>query len=105
MKEGELREHAVCDLCGNKIGSSGLPLFWIAVIQRHGVLLSALRRQDALSTLLGGSAALAQATGPDEDMTTPMMHPIELTICETCAMEDRITMAALEKAAQEELPK
>ena len=37
MKEAELRRYATCSLCGQKIGHTGLPLFWTVTIERFGV--------------------------------------------------------------------
>ncbi len=37
MKERELREHATCSLCRQKIGHTGLPLFWVVRIERFGI--------------------------------------------------------------------
>lgn len=87
MKETELRQHAVCSMCKNKIGASGLPMFWTLKIERHGVKLDALQRQTGLTALLGGNAKLAQVMGADEEMTVPMMEPVNLTVCEDCCTE------------------
>ena len=88
MKEKELRECATCAVCGNKIGQSGLPMFWRVRLERHGVKLDAVRRQSGLTALLGGSAELAAVMGADEDMTMPMMDPVTLTVCEDCCTKD-----------------
>lgn len=84
MKERELRQHASCNLCGRKIGESGLPLFWVVSIERHGIKADVVRRQTGLAMMMG-SAALAQAMGPDEDMTMPIMEPVRITVCEPCS--------------------
>ncbi len=94
MKEKELREHAKCDLCELGIGHTGLPLFWTVKIERHGVLIDAVRRQDGLGAFLG-SPALAAVMGTDEEMTKPMMAPVELTVCESCATDRGLPIAAL----------
>ncbi len=99
MKEKELREHATCDVCGKKIGAAGLPMFWIVRIERHGLLLDAMKRQDGLAMFFGGHSGLAEVMGPNEDMTTPLMAPVELTVCETCGTPERIIGVALEKAS------
>jgi hypothetical protein len=85
MKERELREHTTCTICKKKIGHTGLPLFWTARIQRHGLKRDALMRQQGLAMMLGGSGALAMAMGPDEEMTETL-EDVELTLCEDCAM-------------------
>ena len=86
MKEKELREHAVCSICGELIGNSGLPLFWTVVAERHSILMSAVRRQSGLASFLGGSARLAMALCTDEEMTLTMLGPLHLTVCESCAV-------------------
>lgn len=93
MKEAELRKHAVCSLCRQKIGVSGLPLFWRVTIERFGVHLDRIRRQDGLTALLGGRAGLASVMGPDEDLAEPLMEKLVLTVCDPCAMrETRIAL-------------
>jgi hypothetical protein len=86
MREIELRKHAICSRCKNKIGHTGLPLFWTLTIDRHGLDHGALTRNAGLTMMLGGHVALAQALGPDEEMTQKMMDTREITLCETCAM-------------------
>jgi len=85
MRERELREHTTCSICKRKIGHTGLPLFWTARILRYGLKRDALMRQQGLTMFLGGSAALAMAMGPNEDMTETL-EDIDLTLCEDCAM-------------------
>jgi hypothetical protein len=102
MKEEELREHAKCNVCGKGIGASGLPMFWTVRVERHGLKADAIQRQTGLTMMLGGHAGLARVMGPDEEMTTPLMDPVELTVCETCASPERIIGVALEKASSRE---
>ena len=85
MKEKELRKHAICSQCGKPIGHTGLPLFWTLEIDRHGIKLDAVKRQDGLTALLGGHAGIAQVMGTDEEMTEKMMDTKRITLCETCA--------------------
>jgi hypothetical protein len=88
MKEKELREAAKCAMCNKLIGHTGLPMFWRVTLERHGVDLNAVRRQDGLTAMLGGRAELAGVMGADEEMTVPLMEPITVTLCETCAMDN-----------------
>ena len=83
MKEKELRECAVCARCGKKIGATGLPLFWRVRIERYGLKIDALKRQQGLTMMLGGHAILAQVMGTDEDMAEKISSK-EVTICEDC---------------------
>jgi hypothetical protein len=94
MKEAELRRHCVCSLCAKGIGASGIPLFWRVTVERFGVDLTAVKRQDGLGAMLGHSA-LAAVMGPDHDMARPVMDPVTLTVCETCACERHMPVAAL----------
>lgn len=93
MKETELRKHAICDNCKKPIGHTQLPLFWTVTIDRWGIDLQAMRRQSGLSMLLG-STNLAQVMGADEDMATRILGPVELTLCEECALGD-VNLAVL----------
>lgn len=95
MKEKELRAHATCSLCRQKIGASGLPLFYRLTVERFGVKLDAVRRQAGLEMMLGGHVLIAQAMGPDEEMTMPMMEKLVLVVCESCSTETRHCVAGL----------
>lgn len=95
MKEGELRQHAKCNLCGRLIGESRLPLFWTVTIQRYGLKLDAIQRQDGLTAMLGGNALLAMHMGTNEDLAAPVMEPVTLTVCETCAIEAKVPVAVM----------
>jgi hypothetical protein len=85
MREDELRKHAICSKCKNRIGHTGVPIFWTLKIDRIGIKMDAIQRQQGLAMMLGGNALLAQVMGPNEDMTQPMMDTIEITLCEECA--------------------
>lgn len=87
MKESELRTHADCSICGGKTCSgSPLPLFWTVKLERHALDIGAATRQQGLTMQLGMNAALAQAMGPNEDMTK-LVEENEITVCEACAMK------------------
>ena len=87
MKEKELRAHSVCSICRQKIGASGLPLFYRLTIERFGVDMSAVSRQTGLAMMLNGNGYLAGVMGRDEDMATPIMEKLTLVVCELCAGE------------------
>ncbi len=99
MREEELREHAKCSKCGRGIGHTGLPLFWTLKVERFGLDLRALERQQGLTAIVR-SPLIARVLGPDEELTRPMMDPVELTLCEICAMEP-IAIAVLALAQAE----
>ena len=89
MKETQLREIAKCALCGEKIGHAGVPLFWRVRIERWGLKMDALRRQQGLTMVVGGHAVLAGVMGPDEDMAEKIFT-MEITVCEICATNKRL---------------
>ena len=99
MKENELRESAKCGVCGNFFGHTGIPLFWRITVERFGIDMKAVQRQDGLAQLLGGSQ-LANIMGTDEDMTKPMMDPVKVTICEDCIIKPVIIAMLAEKGEQ-----
>ncbi len=105
MKRAELLKHATCNLCSKPIGNSGLPLFWTVSINRYGIDMQAAKRSDALGTYLG-SQAIANIMGPDEDLAEPVMEaPVELTVCEKCACDRGLPIAAMaEHGRKEEVP-
>lgn len=84
LREKELREAAICAKCGKKIGETGIPLFYLVTIERHGVDRKAILRQAGLEALVG-SVMIAQALSPNDDMTEPIMERGTITICEPCA--------------------
>ncbi len=96
MKEKELRKHAICSICGQKIGHTGLPLFWTLVIERHGIKMEVIRSQDGLAALLGSGSELAQVVGTDAPMTVTVLGPITVTVCEACAAGDICLMQLAE---------
>lgn len=100
MKEAELRECTTCALCGQLIGVSGLPLFWRVTVERYGIDMHAVRRQDGLAAFMG-SSHLAAVMGPDEDVARPMMEPVKLTLCEPCGMAET-RVAVLSEAGRED---
>ena len=86
MKAKELLEHSKCSFCKKPIGHTGLPLFWTINVERHGIKMDAVRRYDGLAAFMG-SQLLADAMGPDEEMTLTMCGPVEFTVCENCLVE------------------
>ncbi len=84
MKEKELREAAICEICNKPIGASGVPLFYRVRIERYGLNARALQRQQGLTAMLDGHAALAAIMGPNEDIADKISST-EITVCETCS--------------------
>lgn len=95
MKAAELRAHATCALCDQKIGASGVPLFWVVTVERFGVDLGAIKRHDGLAAVLGGNQLLAGVMGPNEDLAQSMMSPTTVTICERCSSARSALVAEL----------
>lgn len=94
MKEYELRQLSTCAVCGKKLLHTGLPLFWRVTIERFGIDVGAVRRLDGLAAMLG-NAHLASIMGPDEDVAKPVMDSVRLVMCEPCAVEQDLPVAAL----------
>lgn len=84
MREDELRAMATCSHCGRGIGASGLPLFWRIKVERFGLDLSELQKQQGLAMMLGGNGLLARIMGPDAELARPLMEAVTLSICEPC---------------------
>ncbi len=104
MKEKELRERAVCNSCGKKVGACGSPFIWTVKIERHMVDMAPMKRQDGLTAMLGGNAMLANVMGMDEAMTTRISSS-DRTVCDDCAMltdAPGIAFLALEPEGVEE---
>lgn len=99
MKELELRQRATCAVCQSGIGATGLPLFWVLTIERFGLDMQAIQRQQGLTMMLGGHAGIASVMGPDEDMAKPMMEPVKVSICESCAMRPVLVVALAEEGS------
>lgn len=95
MKERELRAVAKCHICDKGFGHTGLPLFWRVQVTRYGVDADAVRRQDGLTAMLGGHAALAQIMGTDDDMAKPIGDSTTITVCESCATDKSVPVALL----------
>lgn len=83
MREDELRQHAKCDYCNKLIGHTGLPGFITVELKTWSIDLGACRRQDGLAQVLGGSHALAQVMGPQEEMAK-QVYSETATCCMSC---------------------
>ncbi len=101
MKEIELRKHAKCSICKNLIGHTGLPIFWTIKIEHFGIDMKAVKRQDGLAALLE-NPYLAHVMGPNEEMTQSLIEPVELTICEKCALEQHMIAELAERGEKHE---
>lgn len=86
MKENELRKHAVCNVCHEKIGKNSImpPMFAVVKVQKHVCYIPAMQRQSGLEMFFGGNVAIAQAMGENEDMTKARGSEIVLTFCDDC---------------------
>ena len=88
LKERDLRIYATCGHCRRKIGETKLPFFYLVTLERHGIDMQAVQRQQGLGMLLGGNGALAMVMGQDADMTVPLMGRATVMICEECSAKD-----------------
>ncbi len=102
MKEDELRTHAICSVCGGRIGHTLLPIFWTISIEHYTINMGAIRRQDGLTALLDGHARLAQVMGTDAEMAKRTLGPITMTICATCAAGDICLMQLMKSDPEED---
>lgn len=97
LKRDDIRP---CDLCGNKLCATGVPLFYRVRIERIGVDLNAVRQLDGLTMFFRGAAAIADAFAPSTDIAKPLQEtPDELLICDACAVRDREPIMALTEIA------
>ena len=83
MKEKELRSKSTCAVCGHKILVCGVPMFYTLELRRHALNMPAINRKAGLEMMLN-SPALASIMGPDEDMTSEVIPPVTITVCEAC---------------------
>lgn len=83
MKPADIRP---CDLCGNPLCHTQVPLFWRVQIERLGIDLNVARQLDGLASFLG-SSRLAEAFAPSTELVKSLHEtPDELLICERCAL-------------------
>jgi hypothetical protein len=92
MKEMELRKHAECSICQQKIGHSGSPFFLRVTVERFLVDIKAMQRQDGLAAFWG-NAKLASVMGVDENIANPAMKTVVLTVCESCSDDNFIVFS------------
>lgn len=85
MKEEEIRKAADCYLCGNKIGKTGI--FYKVKIEEYLIDIAACNRQQGLTMMLGGSAALASVMGPNEDLANKTKEKT-IYLCGICGNEN-----------------
>ena len=98
MKERELRERATCSMCGQKIGASGLPIFWTVEVKQYAIDPAAAKRQHGLGMMLG--AELAMHMGPDEDLAKVIGEPADLTVCVRCVTIPTFVAELAEKSTR-----
>lgn len=99
MKEMELRKHAKCDNCHERIMAAGIPLFYRLKVQRFGVLMPAVQRNAGLAQFFGGNAMLANVMGADEDMAQSVSEEYLITLCEKCSTQN-ICIPAITESKQ-----
>jgi len=104
MKEKELRSLATCAGCQKLIGHTGLPLFYKVTVERFGVDMRVVARQDGLAAFLG-SSMLANVMGPQEEMAKEIGDPAKFSICEDCANVSKLSVAALHELNQGVTPR
>ncbi len=100
VKQDELAKVMYCGVCGKVVNHDGMPLFYRVRVQRYGLDVNALKRQQGLTMMMSGHHALARIMGPDEDMATRMSDH-EVTVCESCS-HDTTMMGVLAAAWKDE---
>lgn len=75
-----------CDLCGEKLCRTQIPLFWRVHIERMAIDLKVARQLEGLSMLIG-SSVIAEAMAPSNDLVVPLGEASELMVCDPCAMK------------------
>lgn len=77
-----------CCRCGKGLGDCGLT-FYRVTVERFMLHLPNIQRRHGLETFFGGGgagAALAGAMGTDDDLARPITLPVQVLICEDCAI-------------------
>jgi len=98
LKEQELREVSTCGFCKKKFGASGAPFFYRVKVERYMLDGKACQRQQGLGMMIGGG--LAQVMGTNEDLAN-RISSIEITVCQDCALERDVCVAALKEEVEE----
>lgn len=91
MKERELRQHAACGVCGQKIGKA--PVFYMVSVEHFVFDRAAIQRQTGLEMMMGGNTALAQAFSPDDDLAQRLEEPRRFSVCLSCATSPDVPAA------------
>ena len=87
MKEQELREVCICQLCKRKLGEVNHPIFYRFEIRQFVLNGAAIQRQQGLGMMMNGNGEIAMAMGPNENMAEEAGDPTNLTICMDCMMK------------------
>jgi hypothetical protein len=75
-----------CRLCGKGMMHTGLPLFWRARIERMGIDMNEVQRAGGMEQMMFGNVGLARVFY-DPDIAKPVHDPVEILLCEKCALE------------------
>jgi hypothetical protein len=81
-----------CPMCGKSVMHTGLPLVWKITMHRLGLDVRALRREQGLEMMMGGSAPLARAFSPNNEFGKEIEKPITVMVCEPCALDQSIVI-------------
>jgi hypothetical protein len=90
--------------CANCQGplTAGLPLFWRVSVERLAVDPSAVRTVASLETYFPGHPVLANVFAGDPVIAKPLGAATELLLCERCALDIRVPVAALALLQEEQ---
>lgn len=87
-----------CILCGRPPLHENVPVAYHISLTVLGLDLNAVRRQIGLEMVLGGSAALALAMGPDEDLLKSFSEPVKGLVCVDCVKKSIAELLEVESS-------
>lgn len=107
MRGLKQREIENCIACSKGVGHGGHPVFMRVSLEMMVLQIGAIRRHSGLEQMLGGTkeaAVIAAVMGSDEDMAVPVHAPVEVLVCQDCAMQTPL-LVLHELAAKKKSPK
>lgn len=80
------RQLQPCLLCNKGVMHEGMITFYRVQLERYVVDTRAVQRGAGMEMMMGGNPLLANVMGPDEDLAKQLVGPLEVLICEGCAL-------------------
>lgn len=88
LKQSDLKP---CSACERGVCHAKSITFYRIHVERFLVMAGAVQRQHHFEQMVG-SAAIAAALSPDEDMAKRIGPGDELTLCDTCALDPLVVV-------------